>query len=203
MNIGIDIDDTLTETSGALVAYAQLFNCEINKDTFIPKELVAEINNSENIDVYMGWNKEQNAEFQIKYVNFLFEHVPFKPLAAEILKKLVGDGHKIFVISARDTETEYNRDAYKLTEKLFKKNKVNYFKLITDCEDKPQACIDNKIDLFIEDRYQICESLCAGGIRAFLMTSPHNINFDEPAGITRVHSWPDVYYRIKQLENKL
>ena len=184
MKIGIDIDDTMTDTFDYLMTYiAEFFNIDIKylKDKNIsystfPKEM-----------------KERELEFARKYYDKVIPGTPFKPKVAEYIDKIRNLDHKIIVITARD-KTLYT-DEYKTTIEELKNNNIHYDKLICDF-DKAKVCKNEKIDLFIDDSISNCNKVNELGIETILFNSKSNIN--TKTNLYRIDNWKDIYEKIKE-----
>jgi Uncharacterized conserved protein len=199
MTIGIDIDDVITNTAEILVAYAQLFNFEyLKKHNHLEKEKVYSIINGDTLANNCGWNEEEVIEFKKKYHEHILINSNIKPLAKEIIDRLISEGHEIHLITARNSAGDLISDSYKVSEKLLSRNKINYHKLVTECSDKLSYCKNNNVNIFIDDSLPTCQSVATSNTKVFLMNGPHNINFDEK-NITRVYSWSDFYYQINKI----
>ena len=202
MKIGVDIDDVITNTGEMLVAYAQLFCIEdLGKTSYIEKENVYKIVNGDTLEKNLNWTKEQVITFKKKYHEYILSNCNIKPLAKEIIDRLINEGHQIHFVTARNKTEDLISDSYKVSEVLLAKNKIKYHKLITECSDKLAYCKENNIDVFIDDKLETCKAIATSNTQALLMNGSHNISLDED-GITRVYSWADIYYRIKE-KNKV
>ena len=99
MNIGIDIDDTISETYATLLEYAQKYTIEELKRSPIIKSF-----NTEDhlyIENMHNWNENETARFWKKYYEEIIKKVNIKTFAANIIKELKESGDKIFLITAR------------------------------------------------------------------------------------------------------
>lgn len=199
MTIGIDIDDTLTNTSELLLAYAQKYDYEdLKRDASLSKEKVFSIINGNSLENGMMWTKQQSDSFKDKYHEFVLQNVSIKPFAKEIIDKLIQEENKIFFITARNNKGDRISDSYSISKKLLENNHIKYHKLITECSDKLNICKKNSIDLFIDDKLETCLELKNNGITSFLMNTPLNNNLNEE-DVIRVYSWIDIYYKIKNI----
>ena len=66
------------------------------------------------------------------------------------------DGHKLIIISSRGHD---NVEMQKIVEKRFKKEKLKFDKYYWKILDKLQICLEERIDLMIDDNYLICKNL--------------------------------------------
>lgn len=184
MKIGIDIDDTMTNTFDYLIPYISDFfevdeeylkNNNISYSTF-PKEM-----------------KEREFEFAKKYYDKVIPSTPFKIGVSEYINKIKNLGNEIIIITARDKRLY--TDEYKTTIQELKNNNIIYDKLICHF-DKPKVCKDEKIDLFIDDSITNCNKVNQLGIKTILFNSKGNINI--PTNLCRVDSWSELYEMIKK-----
>lgn len=187
MKIGIDIDDTMTDTFDYLMPYiAEFFEVDIN---YLKDNNISYSNLPEKM-------KKRGLEFGKKYYDKVIPNTPFKPKVAEYIDKIKTLGHEIIVITARD-KTLYT-DEYKTTIEELNKNKINYDKLICDF-DKAKICKNEKIDLFIDDSIVNCEKVSNLGIETILFNSKSNIK--NKTTLYRVDTWKEIYEKIDTLKN--
>ena len=182
MNIGIDIDDTLTDTRVHQIAkwkeYIKLYPNPNYTD-----ELPISIN-----------------EFGIEYINnfwdlyreYLSFETNFKEYCSLILYKLIEDGHKISVVTSRP-DYKYNN----LKDNLriwFKQNNIPINVFYTDVQNKGLFCYENNIDLLIDDSLNHINSAKYYGIKTILF------NQDEDYQDLWADNWLDVYTLIKRMK---
>ena len=143
MRIGIDLDDTITKTDEILFKYAKKYNEE--------EKILFKINREEwNWNKAFGWDEEKCEKFFSRYLKKIFEEAEIKENAKERINELKDDGNEIIIITARDTKSL--KEVHEVCEKWLINNKVNVDKIVVDGEDKAQKCLENKIDIFIDDR---------------------------------------------------
>lgn len=193
MILGIDIDDTISNTCDVMFNFAQEYVINVlNKEPIINESPC-------NTHYYMrhlhGFNQEQDEEFlKLYYAKILKETRP-KTLAIEYLKKLKEEGHKIILITAR-WETEY-ADIRKLTKDWIDEYEVPCDKLIINAENKVIAAKSENVDVFIDDSFSNCKAVTDAGIKSYLMDSRTNKGLKEER-IERVYSWPHLYMKLKR-----
>lgn len=100
---------------------------------------------------------------------------------------------QIIIVTARD-DNYFKEGATNISEQFLKKYNITYDKLITNTKDKARVCIDNNIDIFIDDSVKTCLEIENAGIKALLFTSLLNKNSD--AKIERVSSWDEIINKI-------
>ena len=198
MNIGIDIDDTISDTFEALLAYSQKYtiedlkresNIDINKDYL----------NHLYIESASGWNDLETKNFWEKYYEDILKAVNIKNFASKVINNKRKNGDKIFLITARWDMPNF--DTKKLTEDWLLENNVQYDKLFMNASDKVQLVKENNIDLFIDDSFNNCKQISENtNAKVYMMTSLVNKNLGDKK-IKRVFSWPEIDDLISKEEN--
>lgn len=146
MKIGIDIDNTITNTLPILKEYCKRYNDDVVKRNL---KMNDEGFNTSNL---FKWAKEEEMDFCNKHLEEVVMKAPIKNNAIDIISKLKKDNHYIYIITSR--RKPHFKDPYKLTEEFLKKNNILYDELIVECEDKNAFCINNHIDVMIDDEPQ-------------------------------------------------
>ena len=190
MNIGIDIDDTISETFETLLPYAQKYTIEdLKRESKV--EIDSNLSNHFYIVYMNGWNEKEATDFWSKYYAEILREVNIKKFAAEVIKKLKEEGHKIYLITARWDMP--NDNVKEITAKWLEKNQVEYDELIINASDKLKLVKENKIDVFIDDSFKNCKSIADNtNTKVYMMTSRVNGSFQDKK-IKRVFSWPEIY----------
>lgn len=203
MVIGIDIDDTLTNTSELLLTYAQKYDYEVLKrKCSLDENKVYSIINGGKLEYGMNWTTNEANDFKESFHSQVLENAPIKPFAKEIIDKLIEEGNQIIFVTARNNEGDRICDSYQISKNLLDKNNIKYHKIITECSDKLFVCRENNIDLFIDDKIETCIELKDGKINTFLMNTPFNNQLDEK-NVVRVFSWIDLYYKVRELKEEI
>lgn len=187
MRIGIDLDDTITKTDEILFKYAKIYNEE--------EEILFNINREEwNLTKAFGWNEENIKGFFSKYLKSIYEKAEIKENAKEKINALKNDGNKIIIITARDTKSL--KEVHEVCKDWLINNKINVDKIVVDGENKAQKCLENKIDIFIDDNICNCENVYNNlKIPVLLMNSRYNKDYQNPK-IKRVYNWNEIYNEI-------
>lgn len=195
MNIGIDIDDTLTyltEVKKALVEnYIKRNNLPykvVRTDTHLFREMV-------------GWPKEINSKFWDEEADKMMESVPAREHASEVIKKLRKQGHKIFIITSRTKE--FHKDPYALSYNWLIKNEIEFDELLVGYLDKTEIVLENNIDVFIDDMPKTLNKLDAVGVKTIMISNPHNEKCEITKNCKVVHSWKEIENELCQNENNI
>ena len=175
MNIAIDIDDTLTDSFDFFQPYvAEFFGAD-------PAELRARNISYSNLPP--EW-KSDELSFCRAYYDRIVPHTPFKPDAAWGIRQLRAMGHRIVIITGRNTSLY--TDPYQTTRQELANGGIEYDSLICTL-DKGAACIAEQIHVLIDDLPANCASAEELGIPAILFTS--SANRDVQAPYPRVSDW--------------
>lgn len=185
MIIGIDIDDTLTNSFEYFQPYvAEFFGVDLDelKDRNISYGNLPE-----------EW-ADRELEFCKTYYDRVVPDTTFKPDAFWGVNELRARGHKIIIITAR--ANSFYTDAYATTREELEKGGIVYDKLICTL-NKAQACAEEHVDVLIDDSIKHCESAVAKGTLAYLFTSKANQNKDSM--LPRVFNWREVVEYIDEM----
>jgi uncharacterized HAD superfamily protein len=195
MIIGIDIDDTISDTYACIFPYAQKYTIE---------DLGKKIGNggkfSTNhmyVEGFHKWNEEEARNFFDKYYESILLNVRPKLFAVETIQKLKEEGHKIILITARFLSKKF--DVKELTLKWLEDNKIYYDELIINAQNKVEVAQNKEIDLFVDDSIQNCEKMIKTQIRTYIMNTITNSNYENEE-IKRIYSWPHLYQEINNYE---
>jgi uncharacterized HAD superfamily protein len=187
MNIGIDIDDTITETYSTIIPMVAVkYDLDLG-DLIRTKPSYKTLEKSlVNYDSFMA-----------EYFPTMAKIVPLKKDVIEVLNKLRNDGHKIIFITARN-RLEY-KDPFKISKEYLDTHNVPYDKLIAECHDKGKQAIIEGIDLFIDDNNNNCRAVHKAGIETLQFGT---IFTKKLKNIERVESWQEVYNFVTNKETK-
>ena len=199
MNIGIDVDGVLVDIEGYQLKYGKEYFLKVhNKSIINPKAF--------DIEQIFDCSHKEREKFWQKYIwGYCLNEPPF-PNAPECISKLHKEGHKIVLITGRAHTIEDN-----ITGKLFrfmlkhwlKKNKFVYDDIIYCSEkesstDKLKACIDNDIDIMIDDKPENLLAL-VDKLKVICYPAIWNQDVDNEYFI-RVDGWNEVYEYVSKLE---
>ncbi len=125
--------------------------------------------------------------------------------AVEVIHRLKKEGNKIYIISGRNNGEYKNPE--KLTKQWLKNNSIPYDQLIlTNAyqeHEKTKACIENQIDIMIDDSIHTCLDLNKNGIKVYIMDTRYN---QKEKTLERVLTWEEIYHKIttkKKCEEKI
>ena len=150
MTIGIDIDNTITNTS-------------IYSNTLLKKDPLYNSKNN-----YRELNKEEIKNFLTKYIESIVESVLVKEDVIDTLSYWKNKGYKIVFITARGAEKTDNYTSLKssfLTSLYFAKNNIPFDELVFFQEEKGAACLNEFVDILIDDKENVLDEVAKKGLK--------------------------------------
>ena len=193
MKIGIDIDDTLTDIRDEVGAEALKYAKSLNKEIDEKKVVWDKNNNGSSFKERYNLNYDELLYFFGNIQEKITKKAKPREDVVEVLKNLRKDGHKIYIVTARDSE--FHNDPYELSKTWLDKNNIEYDKLIVDARDKAKVCKEQNVDLFIDDKLSNCQGVSNEGIITIRIT-----NYTDPhQNIINKKNWKEIYEYIKQL----
>lgn len=193
MIIGIDIDDTLTDIRDEVGAAALKYAQSLNKDIDESKVVWDKNNNGSSFKERYNLNKEELLYFFRNIQENITKKAKPREGVVEVIKKLREDGHKIYIITARDSE--FHEDPFELSKVWLDKNNIEYDKLIVNARDKTKVCREQNVDAFIDDKLSNCLEISNENIITIRITN----YIDEHQEIVNKKNWKEIYEYIKQL----
>lgn len=144
MIIGIDIDNTITNTEEKALEYVKKYNPNL-------------INyNLHNVKL------KELARFYKKYLNQIFMEVTLKENVKETLENFHKRGYKIIFITARSTDLDISFE--EITKEYLKSNNIIYDKLIMKSSNKGIDAERENVDIFIDDKEDNLDSVASKNI---------------------------------------
>ncbi len=193
MRIGIDVDGVILDYINIVRTHADLYDyCELKKKGVVNKKGIK-------VKDRYDWTKEELTYFADKYFVSLTRKTCFNPLAIEIIKKLKEEGHQLYVISNRGL---IHKEATVVAQEMFKENELPIDKYFWSIKDKTEVCLDNNIDVIIDDSPSICEDAVKNNIYALYFREKdaeklqHELLYD-------VDNWGQIYRCIKDIELRI
>lgn len=195
MRIGIDIDGVLTNFERWQIDYGSKYSYENN---------IGQIENADSYtsDKIFGWGDDVDDEFWYEYIVEYATNEKARPFAGEVIEKLKNEGNEIYIITARyftDKEKAEGKNMETIVSKWLKENKIYYDKLIFSPKDKRKICLENKIDIMIEDSEKNINELSEILEKVICFDAAYNKECKKE-NIIRCYSWYDIYSKIKKIQ---
>lgn len=190
MRIGIDIDGVLTDIEKWQLDYGSKFYYEnYNKEIINPKGY--ETNEIFNSDI------ECDDQFWNKYFKDYSINVEVRKFADEVISKLKQDAYEIYIITARGSFLSHSakimtkEENEQIVKQWLNKNNIYYDDIIFSPEDKLDICINNNIDIMIEDKVDNIDKISTK-IPVICFNAGYN-EICKGNNIYRAYSWYDIY----------
>lgn len=148
MKIGIDLDGVVIDSETTFRTYEEIFDIDILKGNNL-------INRKEpKFQARYNWSSNQEKEFIEKYFLKVSRESGLMSGFIAIYDLLKKQGHEFVVITARGGYVkEMKDDAIRLLEE----NNIKFDKYYWNVEDKLEICKKEKVDIMIDDDWNIIE----------------------------------------------
>ncbi|CFX00695.1 5'(3')-deoxyribonucleotidase [Syntrophomonas zehnderi OL-4] len=192
MNIGIDIDNTISTTRETIFAFANKYN----RENCLPNQFdLAHYA----LEKSLGWDRPTSQAFLRTHLADIYRQVLPKPQAVEIIRELHQE-NRIILITSRNQRDEA---VATVTREWLELHQIEYDKLIMNNTDnmhhysKLADCLDNGVELMIEDHHDLAWEL-SSYFPVVLFDYPYNAHLQHD-NIIRVQSWPEVRQAVNQI----
>ncbi len=183
LTILVDMDDTIENLLSVWVAYLnERYGLRVKTDDVRDWDLSL---------AYPSLTSKQ--VYSPLYDDEMWRRIEPLPYAAELLEKLIDEGHEVYIV----TSSNYQTLKTKMDEVLFK-----YFPFL----DWNHVIVTNnkqmiRGDVLVDDAPH---NHIGGQYLKILMDSPHNREFDaQRFGMVRVYSWLEVYDTIRRFAERV
>ena len=195
MRIGIDIDDTLTDVKNELIKAGENYARSLGKDIKVDKNFEDKNNNGNKWQEMFQFNYEELKYFLKDIQESITNKAKPRENVVEVINKLKNDGNEIIIITARDSE--FHDNPYKYSKDWLDKNNIYYDKLVVNARNKEDACIEEKIDLFIDDSESNCLKVNKAGIKTIRVCNEIENN---NSNLICFNNWNDIYSFIQTIK---
>ncbi len=182
MNLGFDIDGVICDFTGQLnkVIKNRYGATLSHKDMYCYE-----------VDLVLGIPREEVAEIVF---NTLKSDLPLNPYAKVTLDRLVSEGHRIYLITARSEELSAH------TKRWLKKRLVPY-DAIYHLSRGTKHLVEKNLDLAVEDNLQEAIELTKTIKHVLLYNQPWNRTLNVKGLIKKVNNWQEIYSEIQIIAN--
>ncbi len=177
MRIGLDIDDTFTETKKAFRRSFKKYQKKYNST----KERI------ENL------NYEEYKEFLKEYGEAIYFKVKEKKNASKVVRKWIKEGHQIYFVTARSKDYFEKMEEY--TKKYFIKRDIQYEHIFFGVRNKYECIKDLNLDLFIDDQEKVLDSFPKDKLTLLKMIPDKN-NYSKYEKVT---NWKEIEELVKTM----
>ena len=192
MRIGIDIDDTIADTTNSVIEYAIKFDKEFASGKGI-------VDSSKDIPNCFDWNEDETKLFFDKVFNNIVLDIPPKQNVKRALKKIREAGNKIIIITSRSHN--HMIEPYEKTKKWLEINSIPFDKLIVGIKYKGPIVENEKIDIFIDDSVGQCTYIVDNYDKVDVIILNKGTNKTNNNKIIRAENWNEIEEFILNYES--
>ena len=197
MNIGVDIDDTITDIKKEFYNSGFNYLKELGKPLPKTNKIIEDVKNDGSCyQKYFNFNDDEFMFFIRDIQDVTMNNAKPRYFAVQAINKLKAIGNKIIIITARDTV--FHEDPYKLSKDWLDKNNIMYDKIVVNAKNKYIEIQNQKIDLFIDDSLTNCTASALLGIKTIRITNEIKKSFVNK-NIVYFSNWKDIYNYIINL----
>ena len=193
MKIGIDLDGVVIDSETTFRTYEEIFDIDILKGNNL-------INKKEpKFQARYNWSSNQEKEFIEKYFLKVSRESGLMSGFIAIYDLLKKQWHEFVVITARGGYVkEMKDDAIRLLEE----NNIKFDKYYWNVEDKLEICKKEKVDIMIDDDWNIIKKIAENKIRTLYFRDTNLMILEENKYIKEVNNWGEIYRYIKESMEK-
>ena len=193
MKIGIDIDGVILDYERVLKTYGDLYDfIELKKDGIINR-------NEHYLRNRYDWTDEARMNFVNKYFLKLSKQTPLIPGAKDVNDMLQKEGNELIIISARGGMIEEMKD---VAIEKFEEEGIKFNKYYWKQDDKLEVAQNEKIDVMIDDSYDVCKKLSSNGIKTIYFRDKEMKVLEQNENLKEVSNWGEIYRYIKGMQSK-
>lgn len=191
MILGIDFDGVISDTEVVMRKMALKY---IKKNLLHVRMLDK---NEEKLSKRFSWSPEELLAFSKKATINATQQAKFIKGAKKYLTKLRNNGCRLFINTSRGQQNNIFNDLDVFYDKL-EKFDFKFDKIICGGTDKVKECLDNKIEIMIDDRISICEKLAQNGIKCIYLNRLNFPKINNP-NVIEVKNWKQIYKEISNI----
>lgn len=193
MKIGIDIDGVILDYERVLKTYGDLYDfIELKKDGIINR-------NEHYLRNRYDWTDEERMNFINKYFLKLSKETPLIPGAKDVIDMLQKEGNELIIISARGGMIEEMKN---VAIEKFNEEGISFNKYYWKQDDKLEVATNEKIDVMIDDSYDVCKKLSSNGIKTIYFRDKEMKVLEQNENLKEVSNWGEIYRYIKEMQSK-
>lgn len=193
MKIGIDIDGVILDYERVLKTYGDLYDfIELKKDGIINR-------NEHYLRNRYDWTDEERMNFINKYFLKLSKQTPLIPGAKDVIDMLQKEENELIIISARGGMIEEMKD---VAMEKFEEEDISFNKYYWKQDDKLEVAQNEKLDVMIDDSYDVCRKLSSNGIKTIYFRDKEMKVLEQNENLKEVSNWGEIYRYIKEMQSK-
>lgn len=181
MRIAIDLDGVVFNSEMYFMAIAEIYDAMILGKNSIVKP------DEPRVQKKYGWTESELDGYIKNYANS--DEFDIMPCAKLVIDAL-GKDNETYIISARG---QFNKNEIEIAEKKLAEAGIAFDHYIFGHLDKTEIVTENKIDIMIDDRYDVCEALAQKGVFCLYFRMAGRRKLENSEYIVEVNNWGEVY----------
>lgn len=185
MKIAIDLDGVVFNSEMFFMAVAEIYDAMIlGKNSLLKSD-------EPRVQKKYSWSKEELAGYIDRYANSEdFDIMPGAKIVIDALK----ESNELFVISARG---QFNKDEIAIANKKLDNAGIKFDHYYFGYLNKNEIVKSNDIDIMIDDRYDVCQSLSEEKIFCIYFRMAGRKILPQNDYLMEVNNWGEVYRILK------
>lgn len=185
MKIAIDLDGVVFNSEMYFMAVAEIYDAMIlGKNSLLKSD-------EPRVQKKYSWTKEELAGYIDRYANSEdFDIMPGAKIVIDALK----ESNELFVISARG---QFNEDEIAIANKKLDASGIKFDHYYFGYLNKNEIVKSNNIDIMIDDRYDVCQSLSEEKIFCIYFRMAGRKILPQNDYLKEVNNWGEVYRILK------
>lgn len=188
MKIGIDLDGVVIDSETTFRTYEEIFDIDVLKGNNLIDRREPKFQTRYN------WTIKQEKEFIKKYFLKVSNESNLMSGFIGVYNLLKEQGHEFVVITARGGFIKEMKDD---AIRLLNENNIEFDKYYWNIEDKLEICLNENVDIMIDDDWRIVKKLADNGVKSLYFRDTNLMKLEENNYIKEVNNWGDIYRYIK------
>lgn len=181
MRVGIDLDGVVFNSEMYFMACAEIYDVQ----TLHRNSLV--LPGEPRVQRKYAWSEAETEGFIRRFATSADFDV--MPCAKFVIGELAKE-NELIVISARG---QFDPAEIEVARKKLKEADISFDRYLFGHLDKTQTVLENKIDVMIDDRYDVCETLSRLGVFCLYFRMAGRKKLPESDLLKEVNHWGEVY----------
>ena len=193
MKIGIDLDGVVIDSETTFRTYEEIYDIDVLKENNL-------INAEEpKVQARYNWSLDQQKDFTNRYFVKVAKESNIMSGFVGVYTRLKEQGHKFIVITARGLtpDGKFMKEMEDNARELLNKNGIVFDKYYWKQKDKLDVCLEENIDVMIDDDWRIIKKLSDNGIKTLYFRDTNLKKLEETDYICEVNNWGEIYRKIK------
>ena len=185
MKIAIDLDGVVFNSEMFFMASGEIYDSMILGKNSIVKPEEPRVQNK------YSWNEEELQGYIDNYANSLdFDIMPCAKIVIDALR----EDNELYVISARG---QFNPEEIDIAKRKLAEAQIEFDHYCFGFLNKKEITKQQGIDIMIDDRYDVCQTLSEEGIFCLYFRMAGRKQVQENENLKEVYNWGEIFRILK------